>query len=196
MALKEESFREIAAVTKQREKQLSAANISVQLLKMKLRELDALMLSKASKACMPLSRTQLPFLLSYLNFLPAIILPSVNAPVYLLILSLHYAVLFSSSFIVNHEQSILTMSCPLKIRDMDSLEARFVKSISDLKMDKEHLVAEKEKLRVKRVLVEERIAAIMRKTRRIADHKGELVDTDVWVGGVMQVRFSVCAGVY
>ena len=87
------------------------------------------------------------------------------------------------------------MSCHLKIRDMDSLEARFVKSISDLKMDKEHLVAEKEKLRVKRVLVEERIAAIMRETRRIADHKGELVDTDVWVGGVMQVRFSVCAGV-
>ena len=46
MALKEESFREIAAVTKQREKQLSAANRSVQSLKLKLRELDALMLSK------------------------------------------------------------------------------------------------------------------------------------------------------
>ena len=35
--------------------------------------------------------------------------------------------------------------------------------------------------------IEERIATIVREQHRIAEHKGELVDTDVWVGGVMQV---------
>lgn len=73
-----------------------------------------------------------------------------------------------------------------KIRDLHSFESKFVKKISEIKMEKEHLVAEKDKLRVQKIMVEKRIADVDREMHRIQNHKGKLVDTDVWVEGVLQ----------
>jgi hypothetical protein len=58
-----------------------------------------------------------------------------------------------------------------RIKEMQALEDRLVKEVRQWKMEKEHLITEKDKLRLRSIQVETRIENIERERTRIKDHK-------------------------
>lgn len=73
-----------------------------------------------------------------------------------------------------------------RIKEMHELEITLTKKVRALKMDREHIVVERDKFRIKDIVSQNRIDAINKELKRIKDHTSEFVDTDVWVEGVMQ----------
>lgn len=115
---KEETYSELTAVSKAREAQLSAANRSVQMLKMAIRERDELMNTKISA--------------------------------------------------------------------MQELEESLSNEARALRNQREHLIEQRDKVKLRLLLVNEKVKQVQGERQRIASHKGKLVDSDAWVGGVMQ----------
>ncbi|NDD92990.1 hypothetical protein EBZ37_13025, partial [bacterium] len=118
LAAKEETLNELSAVSQGRERQLSAANRSVQMLKMAIRERDERM--------------------------------------------------------------------NRNISEMQALEEKLTDFARTLRNKKEAVVEKRDKVKLHLVLANEKVRSLQQERKRIADHKGKLVDTDAWVGGVMQ----------
>lgn len=73
-----------------------------------------------------------------------------------------------------------------RLKYLFNLEDIFQRRIRELKMEKEHLIVEKDKKRIQEILLTRRIDALKREINRIRNHNDEYVDTDVWVDGVLQ----------
>jgi hypothetical protein len=85
--------------------------------------------------------------------------------------------------VMSRERDVLLKE---RIHMMLNLEIKFETQIRQLKMDKENAIVDKDKLRIQDAIIVRRIEGIKRELKRIKDHKGETVDTDVWVEGVLQ----------
>jgi hypothetical protein len=73
-----------------------------------------------------------------------------------------------------------------RIKELYTLEAVLTKGLKAMKMEKETVIVEKDKYRMKVIQHQKRIDALAKELLRVQTHKGRLIDTDVWVEGVMQ----------
>jgi hypothetical protein len=69
---------------------------------------------------------------------------------------------------------------------MHDLEIVLGKKIEKFRHEKDKLVAEKDKLRIKQMIIQKAEDGYVKELKRIKGHKMELVDTDVWIAGVLQ----------
>ena len=74
----------------------------------------------------------------------------------------------------------------IRVSDLHQLESRLASSLKSLKMDKEGLLMQKNKLTVQSITVEKRLSALNKEILRVKEHTGVLIDTNVWVEGVIQ----------
>jgi chromosome segregation ATPase len=73
-----------------------------------------------------------------------------------------------------------------RFKQMHDLEVSLLKRIEHLGHEKEHLVAKKDKERVRKLQTERKLDGFLKEFARIKDHTTPLVDSDVWVDGVLQ----------
>merc|ERR1711871_486512 len=73
-----------------------------------------------------------------------------------------------------------------RIAEMKYVESQKKEVASKIKRDREFLVAERDQLIIDKKMKDKRLLALRRELKRIEKHKGDLVDTDVWVAGVLQ----------
>jgi chromosome segregation ATPase len=73
-----------------------------------------------------------------------------------------------------------------RFKQMHALEGVLTRRIESLGHEKEHLIAVKDKVRVKKIQTERKLDGFLKEYNRIKDHTAPLVDSDVWVEGVLQ----------
>lgn len=73
-----------------------------------------------------------------------------------------------------------------RLHEIYALELENVNNIKHFKEDKEHFIIEVGKFKLAAILINKRIKVVESEYNRIRDHKAELVDTAVWMEGVLQ----------
>jgi hypothetical protein len=73
-----------------------------------------------------------------------------------------------------------------RMEELYGVEAHFADRVKDLKMQKEGLTYKRDRLRLDMQEHQKRVDDLTKEMNRIRGHKGKLIDTDVWIPGVMQ----------
>eukprot|EP01040_Poterioochromonas_malhamensis_P013046 gene13046-14311_t len=73
-----------------------------------------------------------------------------------------------------------------RIQQLNKIEIEFNHKLKDLKMTKEQLTVTKDRVRVKILTQQKRVDALSKELSRVRAHKSKLIDTDIWMEGVMQ----------
>lgn len=74
----------------------------------------------------------------------------------------------------------------VRLEELNKMEMRLNDKLKEQKMVKESLLVQRDRLRVAVLTHQKRVDVVEKEINRIRGHKGKLVDTDVWVEGVMQ----------
>ena len=74
----------------------------------------------------------------------------------------------------------------LRVSELNQLEGHLSDGLKKLKMDKEGLLMQKNKLNIQYLTTEKRIHSLNKEILRVSAHPGVLIDTDVWIEGVTQ----------
>lgn len=73
-----------------------------------------------------------------------------------------------------------------RVQEMYKIETELTNRINSQKIEKERLVVQRDRTRINLIRYQKRIDMLEKELVRIRGHKGKLIDTDVWVEGVMQ----------
>eukprot|EP00981_Chlorochromonas_danica_P003055 scaffold607_cov160-Ochromonas_danica.AAC.28 len=74
----------------------------------------------------------------------------------------------------------------VRLEELNKMETKLNDKLKEQKMVKESLLVQRDRLRVALLTHQKRVDVVEKEINRIRGHKGKLVDTDVWVEGVMQ----------
>lgn len=85
--------------------------------------------------------------------------------------------------LASHERDRLML---VRLEEINKMEITLNDRLKEQKMVKENLVIQKDRLRVQLITHQKRLDLVEKELNRIRNHKGKLVDTDVWVEGVVQ----------
>jgi hypothetical protein len=77
----------------------------------------------------------------------------------------------------------------MRLQELNRVEILLNNKVKELKMLKEQATVEKDRLRLKLITLQNRIDSLSKEYNRIKTHKAKLIDTDIWIEGVMQ-RFQ------
>ncbi|RYH22833.1 hypothetical protein EON65_18680 [archaeon] len=73
-----------------------------------------------------------------------------------------------------------------RLQELNKLEIELNNRLKEHKVVKENLLIQKDKLRMQMLTHQRRLDIVEKELLRIKGHKGKLVDTDIWMEGVMQ----------
>lgn len=73
-----------------------------------------------------------------------------------------------------------------RLQDMLNIENVLSNRLKELKMKKESLIVQKDRQRIALIVSQKRVDQLNKEIIRVEGHSGEVIDTDVWVEGVLQ----------
>eukprot|EP01038_Epipyxis_sp_PR26KG_P004789 gene4789-6716_t len=73
-----------------------------------------------------------------------------------------------------------------RLQELQKLETILSIKLKEMKFNKETLTISRDKRKLECVLAQKRVEALLKEINRVKNHKGDLVDTDVWMEGVLQ----------